>query len=308
MRIGIVTPAFNVAPFIGAAIGSVLRQTHTDWRMVVVDDGSTDRTAAVVRCFHDPRLSLIRQPNAGVSAARNRGAAALTCDAILFLDGDDWLAPFALEVLARGLVDDAVAVAVAGAWQKGAMVHPPASGDLLPRLLVRNQFVNGGHVLIRRSAAGLFRCDLRFGEDWEYWTRLPGRFAAADDPRPVLVVRERPGSAYLRMATDPESFAPCLDAIHANPTVIARFPAATRALLRRRAEAEMHWVIGRELIRHRRTAEGLSWLRGSVIAAPSARRVALLALAHGVPLLPGAWRGAMRPYALDGAALLPHSS
>ena len=205
MRIGIVTPAFNVAPFIGAAIGSVLRQTHTDWRMVVVDDGSTDRTAAVVRSFHDPRLSLIRQPNAGVSAARNRGAAALTCDAILFLDGDDWLAPFALEVLARGLVDDAVAVA--GAWQKGAMVHPPASGDLLPRLLVRNQFVNGGHVLIRRSAAGLFRCDLRFGEDWEYWTRLPGRFAAADDPRPVLVVRERPGSAYLRMATDPESFA-----------------------------------------------------------------------------------------------------
>ena len=162
MRIGIVTPAFNVAPFIGAAIESVLSQTYRDWRMVVVDDGSTDETASVVRSFRDYRLQLISQPNEGVSAARNRGAAALSCDALLFLDGDDWLAPFALAALAGGLVDGAVASV--GAYQRGGTVCPPASGHLLRRLLVRNLFVNGGHVLIRRSAAGLFvGIGLRFG-------------------------------------------------------------------------------------------------------------------------------------------------
>ena len=95
MRIGIVTPAFNVSPFIGETIVSVLAQTHGDWTMVVVDDGSTDETASVVRGFDDPRLRLVSQQNAGVSAARNRGAVALDCDAVLFLDGDDGLAPFA---------------------------------------------------------------------------------------------------------------------------------------------------------------------------------------------------------------------
>ncbi len=305
MRIGIVTPAFNLASTIGATIASVLAQAHTDWQMVVVDDGSTDGTASVVRAFRDPRLRLMSQPHAGVSAARNQGAAALPCDALLFLDGDDCLAPFALEALAAGLVDGAVAAV--GAYQRGTKVCPPASGHLLRQLLVRNLFVNGGHVLIRRSAAGPFRCDLRFGEDWEFWVRLAGFFAAVHERRPLLFVRERPGSAYLDLATDPASYSPCLDAIHANPTVIARIPSDARAELRREAEAEMHWVIGRELMRHGRTTEGLRWLRRSVLGAPSARRTGLLALAHGVPLLPAPWRGAMRPYQLDAGPGLLHS-
>ena len=61
MRVGIVTPAWNVAPWIGAAIHSVLAQSHTDWRMVVVDDGSTDATASLAAGFVDVRLRLLRQ-------------------------------------------------------------------------------------------------------------------------------------------------------------------------------------------------------------------------------------------------------
>ena len=114
MRIGIVTPAFNVAPYIGDTIRSVLDQTHRDWTMVVVDDGSTDGTASVVQAFSDPRLKLISQTNAGVSAARNCGAAALQdCDSVLFLDGDDTLAPFALATLAAALTPATVAAAAA---------------------------------------------------------------------------------------------------------------------------------------------------------------------------------------------------
>jgi glycosyltransferase involved in cell wall biosynthesis len=91
MRVGIVTPAWNVARWIDGTIRSVLEQTHADWRMVVVDDGSTDATAALVGRVADPRVTLLRQANAGVSAARNAGLAALDpgADAVLFLDADD---------------------------------------------------------------------------------------------------------------------------------------------------------------------------------------------------------------------------
>jgi Glycosyl transferase family 2 len=91
MRIGIVTPAFNVAPYIGDAIRSVLAQTHRSWTMTIVDDGSSDRTAAIIAGFDDPRIRLVRQRNAGVSEARNRGLAATNAETVLFLDADDWL-------------------------------------------------------------------------------------------------------------------------------------------------------------------------------------------------------------------------
>ncbi|HYZ23506.1 MAG TPA: glycosyltransferase family A protein, partial [Rhodopila sp.] len=94
MHVAVVTPAFNVAPYIADAIASVIAQTHRDWSLVVVDDGSTDPTAEVATSFRDPRIHILRQPNSGVSAARNRGIAeAGRSDAFLFLDADDWLAP-----------------------------------------------------------------------------------------------------------------------------------------------------------------------------------------------------------------------
>src|ERR1700722_16212125 len=76
MRVGIVIAAYNAASWIGDAIASVIAQTYRDWILVVVDDGSADGTADVVGGFADPRIRLVRQANAGVSAARNRGGAA----------------------------------------------------------------------------------------------------------------------------------------------------------------------------------------------------------------------------------------
>ena len=111
MRIAVVTPAHNVAAYIGVTIASVIAQSHPDWAMLVVDDGSTDRTAEAVAGFADPRLRLLRQANQGVSAARNRGLAVADGEAVLFLDADDVLAPDALARLVRALeaAPDAVA-------------------------------------------------------------------------------------------------------------------------------------------------------------------------------------------------------
>jgi glycosyltransferase involved in cell wall biosynthesis len=309
MRIGVVTPAYNVAPLIGDAIASVLAQTHVDWRMIVVDDGSHDHTSQTVCRFVDRRVTLIRQPHLGVSAARNRGMQALETDALLFLDADDQLAPDAMAVLAHALEESPWAAAAVGSYTRmragqsealGRTQCPP-EGELLGRMLIRNPFANGGHLLIRydaAAAAGPFRTDLIYGEDWEYWIRiaLQGEFVRARDPRPLCFVRERPGSAYRTMASDPASFAPCMQVIFTNPDLLARLGMPRLMEARRRAEAENAWVIGRELIRHGLAAAGRVWLRRSVASWPSVRRIALLTAASWVGWLPETCRGPFRPY------------
>lgn len=313
MRIGIVTPAYDVAPYVGATVDSVLAQTHADWRLVVVDDGSRDGTADVVAARVDPRISLIRQDNAGVSAARNRGIAETAdCDAVMFLDADDWLAPDALARLVATLRAAPDAAAAYGSFafvpeaaQPGAAPTrvksgPFPEGDILRRLVVENLFANGGHMLIRRAAidaAGGFRADIRFGEDWEYWVRLAlsGHFAAVPGDAPLLFVRQRSTGAYLRMATDPAAFTPCMDAIFGNERVRAALgPDADR--LRRRTEAENDWIVGREMIRHGRVAEGRGLLGRSLRHAPSAKRAILFAASTVLPLLPARLHGPFRRY------------
>lgn len=307
MRIAIVTPAFNIASFLAATIRSVLAQTHPDWRMIVVDDGSTDATAAVARGFQDPRLRVVSQPNQGVSAARNAGLALADAEAVLFLDGDDQLTPDALARLAGVLREHPRANAAVGAHARMAMDGsvaspvPPARGDLLGPLLIRNRFINGGHVLIRRAAlhaAGPFRTDLAFGEDWEFWVRLAltGTFVADPNPEPVLHALDRPSGAFRRLAGDPGAVARCLDAIHANPALALRLDPETRRHLRRRADAEAYWRLGREMIRHGAVAPARVWLLRSLRAAPSARGVARVAAALAAPRLPEAWRGPFRRY------------
>lgn len=316
MKIGVVTPAYNLADCIGETIASLLAQSHSDWAMFVVDDGSTDATAAIVGRMPDPRIRLIRQENAGVAAARNRGLAALGagCTAVLFLDGDDILAPDALARLAAALDRASGAVAAYGAYayvtEDAARVTetrpgPFPAGDILETLLVRNLFANGGHLLIRRAAiaaAGGFRAGIAYGEDWEYWTRiaLQGPFAVVPGEAPLLLVRQRAAGAYRRMAANPAMFAPCMAAIFGNPALAVRFGVTGLARIRRRAEAENDWIAGRELIRQGRYRDGLVWLRRSAIAKPSLKRLGLLAMAHllsALPAtLPSGWRGPFRCY------------
>jgi len=149
-----------------------------------------------------------------------------------------------------------------------------------------------------------FRTDITFGEDWEFWVRLSlrGPFAVASGPSPLLFVRRRAGSAYLAMATQPDAFTPCMEAIFSNPLMLSRLGTARRYALRKRAEAENAWVVGRELIRHGREFEGRAWLRRSVSAKPSASRLALLCLAYLLDWVSPDWRGPFRPYATPPAA------
>jgi len=107
-RFSVIMPLYNKAPYVRKAVESVVGQTYRDWELIVVDDGSTDDGGDIVTSIADPRIRLVRQENAGVSAARNRGVvlsseATFRSPYICFLDADDWWEPTFLEEMA-GLI------------------------------------------------------------------------------------------------------------------------------------------------------------------------------------------------------------
>ena len=95
----IVMPLFDKESYVSRTIDSVLAQSFRDWRLFVVDDGSTDQGAVVVERYSDPRISLLRQMNAGPGAARNAGILAGGSEWIAFLDADDLWMPNHLQTL-----------------------------------------------------------------------------------------------------------------------------------------------------------------------------------------------------------------
>jgi glycosyltransferase involved in cell wall biosynthesis len=102
----VIVPAYNAQATVVAAVRSALAQTIDDLEVIVVDDGSTDATAAVVRELDDPRLRVISQANKGLSGARNAGVAVARAGHLAFLDSDDLWLPDYLELTLAALAAD----------------------------------------------------------------------------------------------------------------------------------------------------------------------------------------------------------
>lgn len=95
--VSIMMPAFNAEAYIEQAIESVLAQSYTQWELIIVDDGSTDRTAQIAGNYSDPRIKLIRQDNGGEATARNTALKNMCGDFLAFLDSDDLYLPHHLD-------------------------------------------------------------------------------------------------------------------------------------------------------------------------------------------------------------------
>lgn len=179
--VSIIIPAYNQAGYLGAAIQSALGQSYGDVEVIVVDDGSTDNTRAVVEQMADPRLRYVYQENRGLSAARNTGIRQARGAYLSYLDSDDLFLPEKLALLLAVMAERPEVGLAAGqarpideaGGQAGALFDRPLPAD--ERDLLLHNPLHVGSVLVRRSwqeRAGFFDESLRSYEDWDMWLRL----------------------------------------------------------------------------------------------------------------------------------------
>ncbi len=235
----VVIPTRNRRPLLSATLSSVLAQRDVDLQVVVVDDASTDDTAAWVEDLADPRVTLVRHPTSrGDAAGRNTGIAAAAATWVAFCDDDDLWAPSKLTL------QIAAAMGTGREWAYGAAVGvdsnlrpfsggPPASPERLISSLPHYNAVPAGasNVVVRAAAlaeVGPFDETLRQVMDWDMWLRLARRGLPACVPEPLVAYRHHVGNVAVAD----------LELMISEPDLLARrygIPVDRKAMLRRAA-------------------------------------------------------------------------
>jgi teichuronic acid biosynthesis glycosyltransferase TuaG len=202
--VSIIMPMYNAGRFVRQAVQSVLDQTHSNWELLIIDDGSTDDSFCQVRQFQDKRILMFSQENRGVSAARNVALADMKGAYFCFLDADDVLPPRSLEVRLRmfngaiSFVDGGIESFDLSMKTKMAEWRPRAQGNVLKKLFrVDNSCFFGLTSMIKRNA----RIDYRFDETLTHCEDLlffmtiahSGNYAYTDEV--ILRYRKNNGSA-----------------------------------------------------------------------------------------------------------------
>ncbi len=208
VRFSVVIPLYNKAAYIAATIDSVLAQTFQDFEVIVVDDGSSDGGAELVERIADARMKVVRQANAGVSAARNHGIDLARGQWVAFLDADDWHHPRYLQTLIEAQNACPAALTVAADYLQvpdGDGAWPPSWPDLddhsldveviddLPLRWTAGPCVFTSAIAVRRRQ--LLRMQPCFpigesrGEDMDLWFRVAEHSPIALAHRPVAAYR-----------------------------------------------------------------------------------------------------------------------
>lgn len=279
VSVSVVIPCFNSLDYLPETVASVLAQDHRDLEVVLVDDGGTDDLAGWVRDRAEPRVRLIRQDNAGPSAARNTGIAASDGELVAFLDSDDTWEPDYLSRMVGCFDDPAVGLAYSG-WDvvdaegrpNGRATVSEWSGDVWDRFVTRNPVACSGAV-VRRTVfddVGVFAVNRdRFPidvEDWEMWVRIAASHRVAVVAE-VLVHHRRHGA---NSSSDPESLHEAYG--HFLDTVFDGQPPerqALRPLATARAEIVLGW---HSLADRRDPGRALAYRRSAARHAPEVRR------------------------------------
>lgn len=180
MRVSVVMPAYDAETTVGAAISSVLWQTYRDFELVVVDDGSEDATGTIAGSFPLP-VRVVRQENAGVAAARNRGIAEAQGELVAFCDADDVLLPRHLEALVEVYDRDGGIATSNCYWLFPGGMHPARTRykgrfpqpERQRQAILEQNFVSTMSLFPKALAdeVGPFDTGLEVAEDWDFWLR-----------------------------------------------------------------------------------------------------------------------------------------
>jgi glycosyltransferase involved in cell wall biosynthesis len=174
--VSVIIPVYNYERYLGEAIESVLSQTHRHVEVIVVDDGSTDRSGEVARSFAGRGVRYCHQINAGIGPARNKGVELAQGDFIAFLDADDrWpedkltqqLEAFDSDPALEMVFGQAVQLQNGPAWEAGVRERKTTAGDMVPGMVP-------GTMIIKRDAflrVGKFQGGLKVGEFIDWYAR-----------------------------------------------------------------------------------------------------------------------------------------
>jgi glycosyltransferase involved in cell wall biosynthesis len=210
--ISVIIPAHNAAAYLYRTIQSVLRQSHPRLEVIVVDDGSTDQTAAIVKSLAqiDKRVRLIESQNRGASAARNLAISHAKYALIAPIDADDIWHPQKIERQLAVMQSSGRSVGVVYCWSVGIddedrVILPTwnngsAAGKVLEDIIVSGILGNGSTPLIRRScidAVGGYDNKLMLCEDWKFYTALSDVCEFAVVPQYLTGYRLRADSASI---------------------------------------------------------------------------------------------------------------
>jgi glycosyltransferase involved in cell wall biosynthesis len=287
VRVSLIIATFNHARLLGDAIDSALAQTLTGVDIVVVDDGSTDDTPAVLERYRG-RIRVLRQPNRGLAAARNTGLAAARGTYVAFLDADDIMAPAKLAeqvaVLERAptigwtycdvLIETVATGATVRASERFGYAARALDGWLFPELIHGN-FIPAIAPLVRRTAldaAGGFDERLTALEDWDLWLRLALLAEARYTPAVLVSYRVQPGGmSEDRARMDRNRF-------HVLDKLCRTRPAALEGLgaVGRRIIADTHNWLGKEAYASGDWGEARRRFAASVLTVPWQRQAPLL--------------------------------
>lgn len=197
--VSVIIPTYNRAHLIGASIQSVLNQTYQDFELIVVDDGSTDNTEAVVKSFKDPRIHYIRhKENRGGSAARNTGIKSARGEYIAFLDSDDEWFPTKMEkqmeIFDNGPKD--LGVVYCGTFYLDKQTNkiteftnPHYRGNVFQKILKQGSGPSTPAAIVKRECfekVGLFDERLPAYQETDLWIRI-SRFYQFDFVKEHLV-------------------------------------------------------------------------------------------------------------------------
>jgi len=209
-------PAYNAAPYIAEAIESVLLQSFTDFELLIVDDGSTDETASIIRSFHDKRIVLLQQENKGVSASLNYGLENASADIIARFDADDICYPGRLEKQFHFISSNPGYIMVGSSAEymdaTGNYVfthHPKGKTNLEIKNLPYHvcPFIHAS-VMYRKNAVwpGGYNLFAHSFEDHFLWHQLKEKGKMYNLPDALVRVRLNPGSLTMDESKRPAAF------------------------------------------------------------------------------------------------------